>query len=267
MVKAHRPRRAVMMSVLLIVLLAVSAQPAGAYHVPRVMVALVLGQSNAANFGETPHRSGPGVYNLYNGYLYYARDPLRGANGQGGSVWTRLGDKLIADKLYDAVIFVPAAIGGTEIARWTPDGDLHPLILKAIESARKRGWKITHLLWHQGESDSYLHTSKKDYEARFMAMLASIREHGVDAPIFVSIATRCGPYPMDPEIQAAQAELVNPSLGIFAGPNTDALGPDERIEGCHFSDAGLQKHADLWVQQLQAETDWEIAQAALKEQQ
>jgi hypothetical protein len=263
---AHQTRRAIMLSVLLVALLAVNAQPVGAYQSPRLMVALVFGQSNAANFGESPHRSGPGVYNLYDGYLYYARDPLRGANGEGGSVWTRLGDDLIADKMYDAVIFIPAAVGGTEIARWAPDGDLHPLIIKAIESAQKRGLKITHLLWHQGESDAYLHTSKKDYEERFMAMLADIRAHGVDAPIFVSVATHCGPYPVNGEIQAAQTELVNPSLGIFAGPNTDTLGDDERIEGCHFSNDGLEKHAELWVQQLKAQADWETAQAAAKEQ-
>ena len=263
----HQTRRAIVFSILLVILLAASAQPAGAYQSPRTMVALVFGQSNAANFGESPHRSVAGVYNFYKGYLYYARDPLKGANGEGGSVWTRLGDKLIADKMYDTVIFVPAAVGGTEIARWAPDGDLHPLIIKAIESAQKRGLKITHLLWHQGESDAYLHTSKKDYEARFMAMLADIRAHGVDAPIFVSVATHCGQYPVNGEIQAAQVELVNPSLGIFAGPNTDALGDDERIEGCHFSNDGLEKHADLWVQQLKAQSDWEAAQAAAAKEQ
>jgi hypothetical protein len=263
---AHHTRRAIVLSILLVVLLVVSVQPAGAYRAPRVMVALVFGQSNAANFGESPHRSVSGVYNLYNGYLYYARDPLRGANGEGGSVWTRLGDQLITAKIYDTVIFVPAAVGGTEIARWAPDGDLHPLIIKAIESAQKRGLKITHLLWHQGESDAYLHTSKKNYQAHFMAMLADIRSHGVDAPIFVSIATHCGQYPVNSEIQTAQADLVNPSLGIFAGPNTDSLGDNERIEGCHFSNDGLEKHAELWVQQLKAQSDWVAAQTAAKEQ-
>jgi hypothetical protein len=262
---AHQTRRAIVFSILLVLLLTVSVQPVTAKQSPRTMVALVFGQSNAANFGETPHRSIAGVYNLYKGYLYYARDPLKGANGEGGSVWTRLGDKLINEKMYDTVIFVPAAVGGTEIARWAPDGDLHPLIIKAIESAQKRGLKITHLFWHQGESDAYLHTSKKDYEARFMAMLADIRAHGVDAPVFVSVATHCGQYPINTEIQAAQAELVNPSLGIFAGPNTDTLGDDVRIAGCHFSNDGLEKHADLWVQQIKAQADWQAAQTTDEE--
>jgi hypothetical protein len=219
---------------------------------PRMMVALVLGQSNAANFGESRRMSGPGVYNLYRGWLYRARDPLRGANGQTGSVWTRLGDKLIAEKLYNTVIFVPAAVGATEIERWAPEGDLHPLILKAIEDAQKRRLKITHLLWHQGESDAVLRTSRLEYKLRFLAMLASIRAHGVDAPIFVAVATRCGQYLPSSEIESAQRELIDPGMGIYPGPNTDVLDEHFRYDGCHFSDEGLDIHASLWVQSLKA---------------
>lgn len=224
----------------------------------RLMVALVLGQSNAANFGETRHRSGPGVYNLYRGYMYYARDPLRGANGEGGSPWTRLGDKLIASKLYDAVIFAPAAIGATEIAKWTPDGELFSLIEKAIGDANKRKYKITHIFWHQGESDAYLHTSKKDYMARFMAMLGGIRKLGVDAPIYVSVATRCGQFPIVPEIQQAQSELANPALGIYAGPNTDILDQTYRVDGCHFSTLGLDQHAEMWFQIIKSSIEIQL---------
>jgi hypothetical protein len=216
------------------------------------MVALVFGQSNAANFGETLHTSGPGVYNLYQGRLYRARDPLRGANGEWGSVWTRLGDRLIAEKRYDTVIFVPVAVGGTEIARWAPDGDLHQLLLKAIEDTQRRKLKFTHLLWHQGESDGVLFTRKADYQARFLAMLGSIREHGVGAPIYVAVATRCGTYPVSPEIQQAQRELVDPAAGILAGPDTDLLDETWRHDGCHFSAGGLEQHARLWLEALAA---------------
>jgi hypothetical protein len=237
-------------------LLIAAAQPVTAANQaaqsPRLMVALVFGQSNAANFGESRRTANWRVYNLYRGWLYRARDPLRGANGEGGSVWTRLGDRLIAEKLYDTVIFVPAAVGATAIEEWTPDGPLHPLILKAIEDARKRRLKITHLLWHQGESDAVLRTSKIEYKKRFYAMLASIRAHGVDAPVFVATATRCGQYGVNVEIQEAQRELIDPSLGIFPGPNTDLLDEQYRYDTCHFSNEGLDAHAALWVQQLRA---------------
>ncbi len=214
------------------------------------MVALVLGQSNAANFGESKRVAGPKVLNLYKGRLYRARDPLRGANGEWGSVWTRLGDKLIAEKLFDQVIFVPAAVGATEIAQWAPDGPLHEWIMNAIDDAKKSRLKITHVLWHQGESDGVLFTSKADYKQRFWAILASIRAKGVDAPVFVAVATRCGKYAPNPEIQQAQRELADPTAGVFPGPDTDQLDESYRYDGCHFSTNGLDVHAQLWAAQL-----------------
>ena len=53
-----------------------STLPAG-----RTMVALVFGQSNAANSGQRRANGGPGVYNFYAGNLYRAQDPLLGATG------------------------------------------------------------------------------------------------------------------------------------------------------------------------------------------
>ena len=190
---------------------------------PRVMVALVFGQSNAGNWGETPRTAGPRVFSFFRGRFARAKDPLPGANGVGGSVWTRLGDKLIEAKLYDRVIFVPAAIGATQISEWAPGGLLHKDLLRNIDEAVEAGYTFTHLLWHQGESDAVLGTSTQEYEDRFRAMLASIRQHGVDAPAFVAVATRCGPFVPNPEIRKAQQDLVDPALGIFAGPDTDVL--------------------------------------------
>ena len=110
--------------------------PLSSVHAKRVMVALVFGQSNAANFGESPHTAREGVYNFYQGKLYAAQDPLLGAHGDGGSVWTRLGNKLIASQHYDAVVFIALGIGGAPLARWKPDGDLHPRLLEAIQDVQ-----------------------------------------------------------------------------------------------------------------------------------
>jgi Carbohydrate esterase, sialic acid-specific acetylesterase len=216
----------------------------------RVMVALVFGQSNSANFGETPRTAKEGVYSFYHGTLYLAQDPLPGANGDGGSVWTRLGDKIIADGLYDAVVFVPLGLGRSEIARWKSDGDLHPRILEAINELKNKQLTITHLLWHQGEQDAYLKTSKQEYKRMFLDMLSSIRKQGVNAPIYVSIATRCQKERGNLEIQQAQGELVDRPMGIYPGPNTDLLGFAYRYDGCHFSDEGLKQVAALWLQAL-----------------
>jgi hypothetical protein len=213
----------------------------------KVMVAIVFGQSNSANFGESRKRANEGIYNFYKGKLYRAEDPLLGATGNQGSVWTRLGDRIIEEKLYDEVIFIAIGVGSTSIARWTTGGDLHSRIINAISEVTQSGLKVTHLLWHQGESD--IGTSKQEYKKMFMHMLYDIRSRGIEAPIYVSIATRCGRSILN-EIQEAQTELVDISSEIYPGPNTDNLGFCYRYDGCHFSDEGLEKYADLWIEKL-----------------
>ena len=61
--------------------------PLNSLHAKRVMVALVFGQSNAANFGESPLQAREGVYNFYQGKLYAAHDPLLGADGEGHNIF------------------------------------------------------------------------------------------------------------------------------------------------------------------------------------
>ncbi|MCS6772585.1 MAG: sialate O-acetylesterase [Anaerolineae bacterium] len=219
---------------------------------PRTMVALVFGQSNAANWGETRHRAHPRVRAFFRGKWSPAVDPLPGADGTGGSVWTRLGDKLIAAGLYDRVVWVPAAIGGTEIAQWAPGGRLHKDLLRNVREAHRAGLVFTHLLWQQGESDAYLGTPPEVYQRHFVEMLEAIRALGVSAPVFVALATRCGEYPPNEAIRSAQSGLVNPAARIFLGPDADQLGETYRYDGCHFSTEGLEAMADLWLDVLRA---------------
>ncbi|MGQ0810068.1 MAG: sialate O-acetylesterase [Nitrospiraceae bacterium] len=215
-----------------------------------VMVALAFGQSNSANGGETPKLAGQRVFNFYKGKLYRAQDPLLGADGTGGSIWTRLGDHLIERKLHENVVFVTIGVDGSEIARWRPSGDLHANLLGTIRELQRNGLSPTHLLWHQGESDAGLRTSKAAYKQMFLEMASSIKQEGVTAPIYVSIATRCKKQRPESIIQEAQAELVDIPKGIYPGPNTDTLGLGYRYDGCHFSDEGLEQAALLWLEAL-----------------
>ncbi len=217
----------------------------------RVMVALAFGQSNSANHGSVLNNGDRNVYNFYQGKLYEAQDPLLGATGSGGSVWTRLGRRLISSKKYDAVVFVTVGVGGSEIGRWTPGGDLHPRVIGAIRDLKAQGLDVTHLLWHQGEADNRLGTSQDAYRERFLRLLSSIRSQGVDAPIYVSTTTRCGSLNPNEHVRQAQIKLIDAGSGILAGPDTDVLvGVDRKRDGCHFSDVGLGKFADLWLEKL-----------------
>jgi len=225
--------------------------PCGTAMKGKTMVALVFGQSNSANHGESPLATKRNVYNFYDNKCYVAADPLLGTTGGGGSVWTRLGDKLIESGMYDNVIFVTIGVGGTPIRRWAPGGDLNLRISDVVRQLKKKKIRPTHLFWHQGESDRWDKTPKEDYKRMFVDMLAQIRKLGIDAPVYVAVATRCGSAGPGYDVQFAQRELVNPALGIFPGAYSDELlGIEDRHDGCHFSTAGLLKHAEMWFQAI-----------------
>ncbi len=218
----------------------------------RTMVALAFGQSNAANSGESRGQAHPGVYEFYRGRIYEARDPLLGGDGKDGSIWMRLGAKAVASGEFDSVILVPFAVGSAEIARWAPGGSLHGWLLSVIAEARDSGLVFTHLLWQQGEADAMAKTSAQSYREGFLAMLAAIRRLGVDAPIYIARASRCGKARPSEEIRSAQGGLIDPALRIRSGPDTDVLGFSERYDGCHFSTEGLDRAAALWLEALRA---------------
>lgn len=217
----------------------------------KLMVALAFGQSNSANYGETRYDSTENVYNFSRGKVYLAADPLVGAEGINGSVWTRLGDKLIKNNLFQNVIFVPIGVGGSTISQWSPGGVLYKRLINNIRHAKKSGLKFTHLLWHQGETDNNpLQTSKEKYQYHFKRMLESIRKEGVDAPIYISIASISNhSYNINNDISKAQRELIN-NRDRLPGPNTDTLGLNYRYDGIHFSSQGLDKYANLWLNAL-----------------
>jgi len=215
----------------------------------RSAVLLTGGQSNAANYGQMPVSPRAAVFNFnwFDGRCYRARDPLLGPDGNGGSVWTRLGDLLVARGLYDQVLIVPVAVGGSALRRWIPGGDLHGRLVEAKLRLDAAGVRVTHVLWHEGERDAELATPADEYAAQFAKLVASLREIGIDAPVFPAVASACG-GPGSEAIRGAQRGLPLQLAGVQAGPDTDALADlADRYDGCHFSDAGLDAHARLWL--------------------
>ena len=214
------------------------------------MVAVVFGQSNTGNAGQSPLNPGPGVYSFYNGKLYAGYDPLPGSTGNRGSVWTRVARKLIARGKYDAVVLVPIGIASKRMTHWAPGGYLNSRLFREIRGLKSRGLSPTHMLWVHGETDAAVGTSKASYMSSFHKMLASVRKEGVDAPIYVSVTTKVGWRGPDKTIRSAQMELVDKSEGIYPGPDTDALGGEYRYGKHHFNNRGLEVFADLWLDKL-----------------
>lgn len=218
-------------------------------------VLLVMGQSNAANAGEQLYSSTClNTSNYYRGEFYDLKDPLKGANGAGGSVWSRLADQLLAFNFAEHIIIAPVAVGGSSIEQWVPGGDLHPLIAEQLNALHADGLSITQVLWHQGESNNSALNSNIDpvqnalsYSQHFENLVSYLRTIQVDAPIYIAVATRCGSWGIDYDLQDAQVALANDSLGILNGPNTDILGNEYRYDDCHFNAEGLKVHAFLWA--------------------
>jgi hypothetical protein len=213
---------------------------------PRRWVILVLGQSNAANHVQTRADAGPGVFVFHAGRCYAARDPLPGASGDGGSVWTRLAPMLIASGQVDSVLLVPLAVNASTVAQWLH----HPALVRAqnetFGALRQNRLEASHVLWHQGEADSYKRTTAEDYRRDLLALFQRLREQGVRAPIWVARATLCQQR-RNPEVRAVQEALPAEQPGLRAGPDLDALfGPEHRYDGCHFGTGSALLAAEAW---------------------
>src|SRR5262249_22577875 len=151
--------------------------------------------------------------------------------------------------LFDSVVLAPISVGGSRIEEWTTGGARHRRLQVAIKRAMDSGFQFTHLLWHQGETNARHDPDGPLYAACFMNIHAALRRYGVPAPIYVAQATVCDSPPNE-VIRAAQRAVVDPRLGIFAGPDTDTIGFSDRYDNCHMAESGLIKHAKLWIEIL-----------------
>lgn len=220
----------------------------------KTAVLLVFGQSNSANAGGQNFQAvDDRVVNFFAGKCYRAGSPLLGAALAQGESWTLLGNKLIAEGRFSRVILVPAGIGGTAVSEWASGGRLNPMLADVLDEARQT-YKITHVLWHQGESDFVLRTDARDYASRFLSVYATLRKHGVEAPVYVCLASRAvldaRPWSEDNSVRLGQKSSVD-GKDIFLGPDTDLLvGESDRYDSLHFSGSGQEKFAAAWLEIL-----------------
>ncbi len=231
----------------------------------KTMVILAFGQANAANSTEVEYSPKHNVFNIFDYKCYRADDPLLGASATTehmGSVWSRLGDKIIAAGMYENVVIKSLGVAGSPIVCWTVDGtgigwggilqgNYHSRIIDAKKELDALGFSITHCLFHQGEADTLSGTNTEEYKKSFINMLDSMRKNGIDAPIYVALASRFYNQ-ISPEVIAAQKQLIDSNIDVLEGPNTDIIDKldDRTARGCHFSDSGAIKHADAWLESL-----------------
>jgi len=220
----------------------------------KTAVLLIFGQSNSANYGGQRFQAiDDHVINYFAGKCYRASSPLLGAENKLGETWTLLGNKLIEQRRFNRVVLIPAGIGGTSVSEWAAGGRLNSMLADVLDNAQQH-YRITHVLWHQGESDFVIGTSAKDYASRFLSVYATLRAHEVAAPVYVSEASRAGPegppWSENNPVRAGEESLID-GKNIFAGPDTDILVSErDRYDGMHFSGSGQETFAARWVETL-----------------
>jgi hypothetical protein len=222
----------------------------------RTAVFLIAGQSNAANAGGQPTVSahGASIVNFHHGRCYVAGSPLLGSTGTWGEYWTETANLLVSSGHFEKIVLVPAAVGGTSIARWSAGADLNRMLLDTAAGVTAAGLRVTHVMWHQGEEDAWRGMRESDYRAHFGSLVRSLRDIGVTAPVYASISTKClllGPYSEGGPVARAQAELPSVEAGVRAGVDSDRLLADtDRYDGCHLSGSGTFKMARAWAELL-----------------
>jgi hypothetical protein len=213
-------------------------------------VILVIGQSLSANHASQKFitKYPNSVINFFNNKCYIASSPLLGATSEYGEFITPLADQLIKSKKYNTVIIVASGIGGTAINRWQYGGDLNTMLSKTIDQL-SNSYKITDVIWQQGESDYLGHTSTVDYINSFTSLAHTLLIKKVDAPIFISISTKCGPNWIENNpISIAQNQLVD-NRKIFIGVNSDKLLDviDRTPDECHLMGSGQIKISESYA--------------------
>ena len=207
------------------------------------MVAICMGQSNSANHGDIKMSAPDAVKVLKDLELVQASDPLAGATGQGGSVWTRLGTQLINSNAYDEVVFIPIAINGSSVAEWSPNLKYFKRFLDACSRTHQVGLEVTHVFWHQGERDTAL---KNGYEYYYKHLNDIVSRISVELPL-VKIMLCIASYRfgvINEDVRSAQkAVILNNDL--ILGPDTDKIGGQYRHDNLHFNAEGQRKVAKL----------------------
>ena len=141
------------------------------------------------------------------------------------------------------------AVGGSPVASWAEGSDLNLRLLDNLK-AISGTYKVTDMVWHQGEIDRIWGVGQSQYFVSFASLKKTIDAQGIAAPLFMSIASFCygGAYPNS--ITMAQMQLANELEGVQIGVNTDELvTSDMRQDNCHFNLQGqnvaAQKLAEI----------------------
>ena len=158
--------------------------------------------------------------------------------------------RTLADARPTRVIgLVPAAEGGTPLARFMPGGDLYARAIERTRAALKAGGELKGILWHQGCADSENLATATNYAARLSQMVAAFRKD-LDAPDVPFVAGELGRYLG--QRYAKHYDVVNAQLHEMAKtcPNmavVSSRGLTANEDGLHFNTLSLRKFGERYA--------------------
>ena len=209
-------------------------------------VILVIGQSLSANHASQKviTKYPQSVLNYFDGKCYVAASPLLGASSQYGEFITPMADLLIESKKYKTVIIAASGIGGTSIVRWQEGGDLNDMVSTVVDRLNAM-YRITDVIWQQGESDYLGGTPTTAYITSFESLANTLQSKNVSAPVLISVSSKCGPDWLEDNPTSLAQKLLIDNKKVFLGVNSDQLldANDRTPDECHLMGSGQIKIA------------------------
>ncbi|MDY7394098.1 sialate O-acetylesterase [Aureibaculum sp. 2210JD6-5] len=215
----------------------------------RGLVVLILGQSNAANYGAKVFSSHKNIYSFYNNRVSLAKDPMEGASGNKGSIWIPFSENLIKSKEYDLILLVNISEGGSTVFDWNHDGKYHKKLINTLNQLKVNNIPPNYILWQQGEEDNLMETSLIDFKLRLNELIDMLNNFLSDVPVVLSLTSYSptAKTPISVEIRNAQMSVVTENSNVFLGPDTDRyINEGHRYDGIHLSEKAMISLAQDW---------------------
>jgi len=214
------------------------------------LVFLAIGQSNAANFYASfgDEDDTKQAFQFSDGHCYFIMDPVLGATGDHGSLWTEFAQRLSVSS-GQPVVFLVGGVGGSSVEQWVvAESPYYARIKKQLALAEDAGIAVDFIVWNQGEQDVAIATPDDVYKVRLEQLFNRLnREFRTDpAPRWIIFqSTICRDHPDgDPKLRAVQKYVAETWPGAIAGPDSDRLRHRYRYDGCHFNGRGKAKIID-----------------------
>ena len=203
------------------------------------LVFLSMGQAGSANyissFGERDEQRR--AYQLFNGVCYLIEDPMLGATGTQGSLWSSLAQDISASTGQD-VVFITTGVGGSSLADWLQDDSLYFERTKhQIDFAKNMGYRVKLAFWYNGAREAELGTTAKQYVERFNRLIDrfdSLLDDSASNKWVVFQTSKCWSDGSQ-RVLRGQELAARENERVILGPNTDSYDDRNRYDGCHLN--------------------------------